>query len=150
MAPGGNSIQGSGSSNAGAVATGVIVTLLVVGAATAITIVLVVLFLRRRWQQKNSEAHSMDGFDNQLYNRQMASGSVNGKNVTLPTGGNRDSVPGDYAAIPEDEAHYEDMNVSYLKFPNLKELAVAMGLNVCHSIILAPFFFFAFRVIRHI
>ena len=106
--------QGTGGSNAGAVAGGVIVVLLVVGVATAITVVLVVLFLHKRQQQKNVGAHSADGFDNQLYDRQMASGSINGKNTNLSPGDNRDSMPGDYAAIPEDEAHYEDMNVSQL------------------------------------
>ena len=115
--PGGNSVQGSGSSsNAGAVASGVIVCLLVVGVAAAVAIVLVVLLLRRRQGQKSFD--SGGGFDNQLYERQIQSpGGINGKSINLqPVGDTKDDMgdggPHDYAAIPADDANYEDMNVS--------------------------------------
>ena len=115
MGPGGNGVQGSESNNAGAVAAGVIVCLLALGVAAAIAIVIVVVLLRRRQGQKE-----LNGFDNQLYERQMqSSGSINGKSINLlPVGDTKDDMAGDgphdYAAIPADDAYYEDMNVSPL------------------------------------
>lgn len=95
-----------------------IVCLLALGVAAAITVVIVILLLRRRQGQKE-----LNGFDNQLYERQMqSSSSINGKSINLlPVGDTKDDMAGDgphdYAAIPADDAYYEDMNVR--EFHNL-------------------------------
>ncbi len=84
-----------------------IVCLLVLGTAAAVTIVLIILFLRRRQGQK-----SLDSFDNQLYERQeQTSGSINVSGDTKDNVG--DDTPHEYAAISADDAaYYEEMNVS--------------------------------------
>ena len=124
MAPGGNNIQEGGNSNSGAVAAGVIVCLLVLGAAATVTIVLVVLLLRRRQGQHKFDSSS-NGIDNQHYERQVqTSGSINGKSINLlpVRDDTKDSVGGtgdtthDYAAIPADDAYYEDMNVRLIHY----------------------------------
>ena len=115
----GNNIQGTGSSNAGAIAGGVIVVLLVVGAATAVAIVLVVLLLQRRNQQKSIDlSHSADGFNNELYDRQIIPGSINGKSI-LPVDGKdgADNTPHDYADVQAaGDGYYEEMNVRFTIF----------------------------------